>query len=57
MDSVWDDLDELEQDLRAKAAELQRTAEGMRNAAREHDGHAVGLLAAADRLRQIERPQ
>lgn len=56
-DDVWDELDRMEQDMRQEAATLQRTANGMRDAAREHDGRALGLLAAADKLRAIERPQ
>lgn len=56
-DDVWDELLRLEQDMRQEAAQLKRTADGMRDAAREHDGRALGLLAAADKLRGIERPQ
>lgn len=54
---TWRELDEIEGDLRQKAAQLQQTAEGMRRAAVEHDARAIGLLEAADRLRKIERPQ
>ena len=53
---VYDELDETERALRAEAAVLKRTADSMRDAAREHDGKALGLLQAADLLRDIERP-
>ncbi len=55
-DDVYDELDEAEKALRDEAALLKRTADGMRDAAREHDGKALGLLKAADMLRDIERP-
>lgn len=56
-DDVYDELDELERQLREQAAQLQHTAAGMRDAAKAHDGRALGLIEAADRLRKIERPQ
>jgi hypothetical protein len=51
------ELDELEADLRMQAEAAKRTADGMREAAKEHDGRAIGLLQAAEALRNIERPQ
>ncbi|MEN9491381.1 MAG: hypothetical protein RJA63_1830 [Pseudomonadota bacterium] len=56
-DGVWDELQDIENDLRSQAAELKKTADDMRDAARVHDGRAMGMLAAADKLAGIERPQ
>ena len=53
---LWTELNDLEADLRMQATAARRTADGMREAAKEHDGRAIGLLQAAEALRNIERP-
>ena len=56
-EELWSELSEMEVSLRDEAEQLRRTAAGMREAALQHEGKALGLIAAADRLRAIERPE